>query len=289
MTNELIYNLAKKIVEQEFGYETELISNKKINKKKEGFIIKTKESNMLPILYFEDIRDKLDENFTENDLYNLIDYALKSKKTFLSNKNIPIIDNQLIKRNKDKIYFGLMNKEKNKELLENIVSLDFIDLSLFFYIEFNLDNGDKAEIKITNKMLEYSEITIDELYDIALNNINKNCSISIGPISNLIPLPNISNILYAGLLNGISYGAAIMTLLNKINFPQEFSDEIYVIPSSIREVILIDKTFIDDDMVNRMIETICEINQSEVVGDDYLSDSLYIYNINNKNIKKVEL
>lgn len=290
MTNEKIFKMAKKVASEKFECEVELVTTEKINGKKEGFMVKRKSESINPIIYFEEITKSYgDHELSEGEIYNVINNMIQSCKKISSPNINPIsssANGDVITPNKDRIYYALMNKERNKELLEKIVSLDFLDLSIFFYIQLDRVDGYNAEIKITKDMLEKSGLDINELYEIAYSNIKKNCSVIIQGLDQIIPIPDENNFLYAGILKGTDYGATILSLLSSINFPADFGDVIYIIPSSIREIIIVDSAM-DQNMLEKTINIIKEINCSDAVGEDYLSDSLYVYDIKNKTLKIV--
>jgi hypothetical protein len=66
-------------------------------------------------------------------------------------------------------------------------------------------------------------------------------------------------------------------------FSKEHEDKnIYIIPSSVHEVILVpDNGNIDEDMINEMIR---EVNIQEVDEGDVLSNHVYLYNAKKKKI-----
>ena len=74
------------------------------------------------------------------------------------------------------------------------------------------------------------------------------------------------------------FGASMMMLADKLDdiVKEKGVDELYVIPSSIHEVLVIPKT--ENGLTKSEVDTmICDINEAVVAPDDRLSNHAYIY------------
>lgn len=183
---------------------------------------------------------------------------------------------------KHQIVYTLINTDKNIELLQSIPHIPFHDLSLVFRIVLRGSLFENASILIRNEHLIMWDITLDELFENARNNtprINKYMirsmedvvresgkSVKEGPIPPLFVLNNQNQV----------HGAACILYPNLIkNLSHEFDSNIYIIPSSIHEVLLLPTE--KEDQTEFMKDMIREVNDTQVDETEILSYSLYYY------------
>lgn len=82
------------------------------------------------------------------------------------------------------------------------------------------------------------------------------------------------------------FGASCMLYPQALKeISQRLNDNLYILPSSIHEVILIPASFADD--ANELSEIVQEVNISEVAQDEILSDTVYYYNQNTEEISVI--
>ena len=184
-----------------------------------------------------------------------------------------------------RVIFKLVNKNMNEELLKTSVYRDVgEELAIIYLYLLDLDNSaPTASITITNQIAERFMVSEDELYSTAIKNTPKilkpvHRSINEMLNKNGIPFPNDAPDLMSVITNNkFIYGASVMFypgLMSSI--ANELHREIlYLIPSSIHEIILVD---IDEDQTSTIPYMIREINRTEVSPEDILSDNLYQYN-----------
>lgn len=195
---------------------------------------------------------------------------------------------------KERVIYKLVNTEKNKELLEDVPHVEFLDLSIVFQYLIADESFGTATILIHNAHLKLWDISMDELYKAARYNTQKlqkyeikdmkeviceimqsenpeefNLEQCMAELSNSVPMYVLSN------KNRVE-GAACMIYPELIrDFADAAGTSFYIIPSSIHEVLLLPADNIDEsEEIKSMIR---EINDSQVKLEEILSYSLYFY------------
>ena len=150
-----------------------------------------------------------------------------------------------------------MNTEKNREKLKEIPNRKFFDLSIYYRVKVLTDDKNAtASYILNNNVLEMIGITEDELYKIAYENTPKlfkpyTLGMSIVMHKMLGEIPPLSQNLEVMFVssNEISYNGSINIL-----YPDELravsdihEDDLYIIPSSIHEIILVPTSMLPTD------------------------------------------
>lgn len=205
---------------------------------------------------------------------------------------------------KSRIAFKLINTQKNKELLKDIPHMEFLDLSIVFQFLISDENIGAASILIHNAHAKLWGVDERELYKRAMQNTPKllqyelkNMRDVIGDIlhsevnqyheddyneymeelGRCIPMYVLSN-------KNRTDGAACMLYPDLIgDFSKAMGSDLYIIPSSIHELLLLPAG--DDDESGYIRAIIREVNETQLLEEEILSDSLYIYDSISKEIK----
>lgn len=198
---------------------------------------------------------------------------------------------------KKKVVYRLLNREKNREILQDTPYIDFLDLAIVPYVEIALDHHVKGAVKVSNQHLEMWEITSDEIFQWAGKNTSKILPPQIYQVEELLrQLYESAGDLYAReVLDCIwqvekedrfpmyvltncekKYGAACMVYEDVLEmFAQQHNSDIYIIPSSVHELILIPCTSgMDKENIKDMVK---EVNATQVPKEEILSDEVYLY------------
>lgn len=194
---------------------------------------------------------------------------------------------------KDKIIFKLINYSKNKELLETIPYVRYLDLAIVFYCTVDSNLFSQASILIqnhhisfwnTNKasVLHYAKKNTPSLfpsefkkiYDIFQENSNGSfskdffldaqenitCNIPMYVLTNLNKTHGAACILYENMLSKIS---------------STLESDYYILPSSIHELIIIPVK--SNARYQELSEMVSSINASQLAYEEILSDHVYFY------------
>lgn len=151
---------------------------------------------------------------------------------------------------------------------DNIITRRFLDLDM--YARIVLD--DKYSAKFTKKLGESLCVDDDVIIDTAINNTN----FKIVDMCDIIPFAE-KGFMIIGTSDDHSYGASSICC-NKILEDMRTaldSDFIYVIPSSVHEIIAIDgHTKADVEMIRNMVS---EVNSTAVDEKSFLSNNVYTF------------
>lgn len=227
-----------------------------------------------------------------DDIYNIYEtegyeVAVKELREILDKKP-PIQDlNDLFnKLSKDRLILRLVNYESNKDRLKNVVYKTIGDLAIELRVIVDYVDDGYATTSVTDSILEAMGLSKEEAIQIAIDNgkgdvtlqdmlsllldMGVDMGIDIDDIDSLeAPMYVLSN---KNKLNGavaMLYSEYLDKVCDKFD-----SDNVYIIPSSIHEVIVVNAKDIDPRDVNDMI---AEVNNTTVEPEEILSYKLYEY------------
>ena len=190
---------------------------------------------------------------------------------------------------KDYVYPMLIAADKNQCILKDLVHKAFLDLAIIYYLRDVLVDSASGSIKINNQMLDHYGITADTLHDQALENLRKD-DYSIfslfdffeGKLDSVQSVEHLGTGLYCLTNKDKAYGAAGILDIDRIERAADGHD-LYVIPSSIHEMLLIRP---DEGMcpekLNSMIQ---DVNQMVVSPDEILADHAYYFSASDREIR----
>lgn len=203
---------------------------------------------------------------------------------------------------KDKIFVKLINKSKNSELLKRLPHRDFLDLAIIYYGVYDGFNDGVGMWNITNEVFENFSVDEEVLYEKAMNNSIKKQPYFIKTMLELLEeimpeseynefvdedLPGtVKSPLYVMSNENKIYGAITILYPGVLNDFYEKHGDFYVLPSSVHEVILVPVSEgIEEIELQRMVR---EVNQVALKQEEYLSDSVYIYEGTTNKLRKLK-
>lgn len=256
-----------------------------------GVSIIKKGTNMAPIIYINGYYDMYKNG--RYTIYAIVSEIIKLyKETMAKNKinstrfflDFDTAEPYIIRK--------LINTEKNRELLEDVPHIDFLDLSIIFQVMLP-DDIYFETITIHNEHCKIWEIGIDELIFAArrnmqrlLPNVCRNIEFFIEELTSksdskdyFVKDNNVSGILVLTNERHINGASAMIDR----NFLRECSDKIndsfYILPSSVNELLAVpDNGHINTNELRDLVKT---INDTEVDEEDVLSYSVYYFNMEN--------
>lgn len=193
---------------------------------------------------------------------------------------------------KDRISYRLINARRNEELLELIPHIRFLDLAVCFYYAYYNEALGKGIITVYNNHMEMWNASTQELMRLAQENTRRIFGVQCRPLTEIVeemledgynealpvvPMKILSN-------KDRVYGAACLLypgLLQEIS--QKESADFYILPSSVHEVILLTDDGSEDP--GKLREMVREVNEQQVEPQEVLSDSVYYYGREDKQIK----
>lgn len=192
------------------------------------------------------------------------------------------------------IVYRLVNTERNKELLEDIPHIAFLDLSIVFHYLVIQGQSGQASILVHNAHIKLWDVSVEQLYQAAEENTHRILEYEIKSMGDIIheimmqenpdefdhdkcmdefednvPMYVLSN------KNRIDGAACILYPELIKNFADALDSSLYIIPSSVHELLLLPVG--NDDEGGSIKNLIKEINDTQVKPEEILSYSLYYY------------
>lgn len=174
--------------------------------------------------------------------------------------------------------------------LSNKPYFRIMDLAVTYYIEFVMQNGALCKATLTDDVFENWNIPADVLHNTAVTNTFTKKNPQIVPLVNAIPCESLAaplkdelNSLLVISNESTMFGAINMFNIDILNNAAFLlcSKEIYIIPSSIHEIIVCAKDDMDSEQLKAIVH---EVNGSFVREDEILSNNLYLFNSETKKI-----
>ena len=207
---------------------------------------------------------------------------------------------------KDNLVIRVVNYELNKDMLKDCPHIKYLDLAVTFRYVIDENVYGLATIMITYKEYNNWETDIEEVFQTALFNTMHRYPWCMEPLSKLVfdtfdekmmkklsediveELNNIRNCelgvnIYILTNQSKAFGAGCLLYDNVIkNFAKVQGCNIYILPSSVHEVMLVPE---DDETDPEFLKNLLsDANKSSVGLIDLLSDNIYYYDRNTDNI-----
>ena len=253
----------------------------------DGLVIMEKGKDIAPTIYL----DSFYELYTNGE--NIKNIIRQIELIYEQNKNNVTFDVNILKHFdtiKDKIVYKVVNYRSNEKLLEQVPHKRILDLAVVFYCLLDNEYGRSATALIYNNNLKNWNVTIDDVYKAALKNtpdllhskissmaaLFEKCGVNVDgeevDLKDYVPSD-----MYVLTNESKLNGAACILYENVLyDFAQKLGADLYILPSSVHEVILLPKLsmFEKDELVN-MVK---EVNTEGVAADEVLSHHVYEYN-----------
>lgn len=310
----------KQVVEKKLGNEYQVQRNQVLKNngiELEALVILKEGEYVTPNIYMEYYYDRykdgesLDEIGDEvlNFYEEMVRKALPEKKNYLD-----------LKKYRNAIYYRVVHYEKNKKLLEKIPHIRYLDLAITFYCKVGEDGNGLQSFCITYDILKQWDMEEDELYQVAKENTPymfppRVCTMKsfIDDLvqeeeqnnfwkdsSEFIPITNKQCYDYyvKQIMEEIDWGEQMYIITNRCGvngaatllypellhtFSEKCKNDLFVLPSSIHEIIVIPKMGFEK---NDLIKMVKEVNENQVAEDEILSDCVYEYN---RELRRLEI
>lgn len=188
---------------------------------------------------------------------------------------------------KQHILFKLIHAKSNENLLKEIPHRRFLDLAVVFYYLVP-DEKVHGSILIRNEHMQLWEVTDDQLFNVAMKNTPEELQPEIRDMNTVV----------SELLEGITafegeelaeetapmyvvtnkrkyYGAACMLYPGLLKtFAEMRNTDFYILPSSVHELLLIP---FDLGVAEELSAMVCEVNDTQVIPEEVLSNHVYLY------------
>ncbi|MCH5248492.1 MAG: hypothetical protein J1E98_01100 [Lachnospiraceae bacterium] len=295
----LIANLIKSLVQKTLGenYSIEQCDVKKNNSQPHKALVICKNGdNMAPTIYIGGLIDEI--LIGERTMNYAVDAIIKTYHETLP-KGFDISSLKDFNCVKDRIIFQIVNTSLNRELLEDSPSIPFLNLSVIFKVTLDsLYDGCYATMHIKSEHLELWGVTKDTVYKYAIKNtprlfpaeiiqfadifredcMKQGVSLPAGEIkADMLPMYILSN-------KASRYGCSCINYKNVLaDFAEELGDDIYIIPSSVHEAILLPVIEVCVGL-SELKDMVYSVNRTVLDSEEFLSDNVYLYSRETKQI-----
>lgn len=295
------YDFFKGEVEEQFlmfmseefhGYIVKVYPVEKVNRTLDAIVLVSNSDSKhsaSPTLY---INDMYDDYLKCEDLKAVLQEAacIMEKAYKKANQVSTSIDFANAKEN---IVMCLINTEQNQVMLENLPHRKFHDLSIIYRWVVSTDKQSISSTIINNSVAETLRMNEEELYKVAVVNTQRLFPITIKNMNDTIrnilidegiPVETIDlmisetaeeNAMYVISNDSAINGAVSMLYEDHLHqLAEKLETNLYIMPSSIHEVIAVSSDMGDPNDLSKMVS---EINMDQVSLDDRLSNNVYYY------------
>ena len=303
------YEIFKEVVKEKFmKYLSPELRNgvleihevNKVNRTMDALCVRNEESNISPNIYL----NELYEQYVKSDNLNeVLSGAATRYMDAITQEpvDIPTMDMESLK---ERTIMVLANSEQNKEMLANIPNKPFQDLSVIFRWVVSQDENGIGSCIITNSMAEQAGITAEELFQAAIENTKEMFPAKVTSMEDVMREMFAADGMDPSMLammgldmerdpkesmwvitneRGINGSASMLYEENLHKLSEKIGTDLYILPSSIHEVIAVSVEMGDPKELSQMVQ---EINQGQVALEERLSNNVYHYD---KDLRKLTL
>ncbi|MDE6435016.1 MAG: hypothetical protein K2L07_12400 [Lachnospiraceae bacterium] len=203
---------------------------------------------------------------------------------------------------KDNVIFILVNTEQNRELLANVPSKPFQDLSVIFRWVMSQDERGMVGSIVTTSMMKAAGLTAESLMEHAIENTKRICPPKIISMQKAMLEVNPENFEpeLVELLeqmeedpkettwiitneSGINGASAMLYEENLHKLAEKMGTDMYLLPSSIHEWLAVS---VDNEKPEVLADRVQEINRNHIRLEERLSNNVYHYD---KDLRKVTM
>ncbi len=301
------YEIFKEVVAEKFmdfmpeqykDMHVDVHSVDKVNQTLDGLTLTGDGVRVSPTIYINDIY----EEYKKTD--NLQD-ALTTAAERMNNamkqapKITPSIDMDQAKEN---IVFQLVNTEQNKGLLADTPNRQFQDLSIVYRWIVKLDDDGIQSTVIHNSLQKQLGLSEEEMFKLAVDNTRRLLPPTVKSMNDVIrdmfmkdgmppemadmmvgDIPSEQTMWVISNERGINGAISMMYEDQLHTLAENLETDLYIMPSSVHEVIAVSSDMGDP---NELAQMVAEINMDQVALDERLSNQVYHYD---KDLRKLSL
>lgn len=294
------YTMFKELVNDKFmDYMPEHLRNgnlsidkvNKINGAKDGLHIYQEGEKGAPTVYVDDMYEEFkrsgDLEATLKEFAGIYAEAVE--------KMPPIPMNLLTENAKDKIYMVIINTESNKDILKDAPHREVNDTSVIYRIMISDDEKGIGSALITNHIAEELGLDEEQLFKLAVGNTPKIFPPVVKPMSQVIfgmltgdgGMPkDVAEQVMEGMQGenemmwiisnnkGVSGAVNMLFEKNLHELSKGLNEDLYILPSSIHEVIAVPASMGDPKELAEMVQ---QVNMDVVDVSERLSNQVYHY------------
>lgn len=264
------------------GYDIELKDIEKNNGIiRHALVIRKEEDNVAPTIYLDDIHRQYEDGAMLMMLVkNVVDTYRQCRPSRLNDMSF-FMD---FSRVAPKLYFKVVNFERNRNKLENIPYRKVLDLALVPLCRFISETIGDGCITIQNSHLRAWEITREELWENVFESAPKVAPLKITGLMDYMEgvmgqnmFGDVACEINIATNSSMYYGASAIFYPDMLKeMAEDYESNLFIIPSSVHETLIIPDTNMMMD-VESLRSIICQVNSTTVSDEEILSDNLYLY------------
>ncbi len=254
----------------------------------QGLTIMEDGCNIAPTIYLNGLYESYEAGTTFSEIFHRVIKAYEENK-IEENINIEFFTEYESVRHR--IVYKLINYNKNKHLLEDIPHIQYLDLAIVFYCLMICDSFGNGSIMIHNSHCNMWDVDAQKLYqDAKLNTpllLGAELKSMEEVILQLLDETEVTDLnqweeevrdipMYVLSNKTKIHGAACILYENVVSdFAEYLHRDIFILPSSVHEVILVPSHGIEK--AQNLIDMVREVNETQVEEEEVLSDSIYFF------------
>lgn len=266
-------------------YQVTVVANLKNNSTRVNGIVLTQRGNRVsPTIYIDDLFTQYKEADMDMDE---IEQEIMSRYERSMETVDDIFHLDMEKEEcEDKIIFRLVSREWNQQWLAEMPYIPFLDMAITFHLVVGISESYMQTIRITKELQKMWGISVEMLLKLAKKNTErllppKICGLTemiekyLAPEEKRFPVAEQMNLMVVTNEIGVNGASAILYEGMMEKLAENFASNLYVVPSSIHEVIILPEK--DQDTYEMFLSMLREINANFVSEDEILSNQVYLY------------
>ena len=293
---EFVKNNIRKCLPDEYkNAQVDIVVVKKNNGlKQQALIIKAEDQLITPSIYLEEFYKQY-KNDTDIKIImeNIVDVYMHNLDPGMDVENLGN-NFQDFDWVKDKIIMVAAGMENNQELLHDMPFIQKEDIALFFRVLINTPETQSGTINVQNEHLKLWDVDVDKIYEYAKKNTKELCPPMVKRLSEILKDCYIDDGMSEAEAEEIAhedgpennplwvvsnekklYGAAVLFYEDVLyDLAEKLDSDLYILPSSIHEVIAVKTSMIDLAYAEEMV---LDVNRIAVKKDEILTNNVYLY------------
>lgn len=260
-----------------------------------GILFEMKDAKITPKIYIDDLYlEYMENNMKVGEIVEEVIDRYKKSVNAVQDFGCMSIDYDTCK---ERIIYRLVSRERNKALLEHVPYIPFMDMAITFHLIIKVNSSYIQSLKIGKDLQKKWNISTSQLYKLAKQNTKRILPEEIGELNHFVAkymnirennrdpeedLTNKEKIDMIVVSNEFGLNGASVILYDGVveKIAEKYDSDLYLIPSSIHEMIVIPAK--NRDMYDLFQFMLTDINEKFVGKEEILSDKVYIYNKNEK-------
>lgn len=268
------------------GYLISVATNLKNNNTEQiGITFTHEQKSVSPTIYINDLLEQIIRN--ERETGEVVREVLsRYENSIAATEEIKLLDIELPSC-RNRVIYRLISREQNKKMLEDFPYIPFLDMAITFHIIVGANPTYVQTIKIDKKLQEKWDVSVEQLFKMANDNTEKIFPLEIGDLNQIAKKQHIQTeendqtdmeglaMIVITNTTGLFGASAVLYKEVMQNIADEIACDLYVIPSSVHEMILVPAE--DEKLYGVLCGLIKKVNENFVSQDEILSDRVYIY------------